>query len=82
MGTDAAIIETKIQCHASETLAESQPSKSRVMSFEKPDSVARLLLDFATRSADIDVEPRPRALDGRTGNMRLAFTMNDDRPKS
>ena len=52
------------------------------MSIEEPNGVARLLLDPAIRSADIDVEPRRAVSDPSAGNTRLTFTMNDEWPKS
>jgi len=77
-----AIVQAEVQRHAAESFAEPEPSKSRVMSFEKPNGIAHLLLDAAIRSADVDIESRCTALDGSAGNARLAFAMNDDRTKS
>ena len=54
------------------------------MSLEKPYGVARLFLEFAIRSADIDVEPRRRTETSTSAarNAWLAFAMNDDRAKT
>ena len=52
------------------------------MSLEKPYGVARLFLEFAIRSADIDVEPRRKTETSAARNAWLAFAMNDDRAKT
>ena len=77
-----AIVQAEVQRHALKALAQPESSKSSVMSFEKPNGIARLLLDSVIRSADIDVEARRTGFNRSTGNTRLAFAMNDERTKS